>query len=273
MTYPNEAWPADSEIEALDGTTHPLTGLPYIGKGTGPASTPSYEVQYNRREQRVNAMLAGWRQGMAVDEGDLKVGVYPLQYTLGGLRRSFGGASGVAVPDNSERVLYLDSGGALQLTAAWPSDLTSFMPLAAITAAAGRLTITDQRVQAAFHVPSVEVTGVKDRRILTAYRASVGPNENGIEIFEFDPREDLTLEEVQIYCSAAAATASVDVKAGGSSLLSAPGTPAAGAVVKPAVAVSSISSASNLTVHVTTNASGTISNLAVTLLFKAGLAS
>ncbi len=29
-TYPNEQFPGDSTVEALDGTTDTLTGLPYV---------------------------------------------------------------------------------------------------------------------------------------------------------------------------------------------------------------------------------------------------
>ena len=40
-TYPNEQFPGDSTVEALDGTTDTLTGLPYVAKGVNPTSTPS----------------------------------------------------------------------------------------------------------------------------------------------------------------------------------------------------------------------------------------
>ena len=57
-TYPNEAYPTDAQVEGLDGTADSTTGLSYVAKGVGPNSTPTYEVQYNRRLQRQNAMLA-----------------------------------------------------------------------------------------------------------------------------------------------------------------------------------------------------------------------
>jgi hypothetical protein len=151
-TYPNEIWPADAAVEALDGTTHATTGLPYIAKGTGPTSLPTLEVQYNRREQRCNAILAGWRQGMVVDEGGFKIGVYPLQYALGGVRKSFDGATGVSVTQDVAKVVYLNAAGALVVADAWPGDLTSFMPLATVDTHNGRTTITDARGYAVFHV-------------------------------------------------------------------------------------------------------------------------
>ena len=139
-TYPSETWPTDSAVEALDGTSDPNTGLPYIPKGTGPTSSPSYEVQYNRREQRVNRILVGWRQGMVVDEGGLDIGVYPMVFTIGGVRKSFGGATGVAIPDDSTKVVYLDTSAALQTATTWPGDPTTYMPLAVVAAASGVMT-------------------------------------------------------------------------------------------------------------------------------------
>ena len=44
----------------------------------GPNSTPTYEVQYNRRLHRQNAILAVVNQGRVVDEGGLTFGVFPI---------------------------------------------------------------------------------------------------------------------------------------------------------------------------------------------------
>jgi len=70
-----------------------VTGLPYIAKGLGPASEPSYEVQYNRRQERENQRLALVTEGLVVDEGSLRIGVYPFNYTLGGVHKRFAGAT------------------------------------------------------------------------------------------------------------------------------------------------------------------------------------
>jgi hypothetical protein len=272
-TYPNEAWPADSSIELLDGTSDQKTGLPYLAKGTSPTSSPSYEVQYNRRQARLNGILAAWRQGMVVDEGGLKIGVYPIEFTQGGSRKYFAGTSGVQLADESAKVVYLDGSCLLQVADDWPADLTAYLPLATVTATGGRLLIEDRRPRAAFHVPSLEAAEVRDRRIVTAHRATVGYSESDTEVFAFDPPEDLVLEEVQVYCTATTAVASVDVKEGGVSVLSAAAAPSAGAIVKPSVSDSSIAAANNVTVHVTTDENGDITDLAVTLLFKAPLTS
>ena len=138
-TYPNEQFPSDSTVEALDGTTDTLTGLPYVAKGVNPTSTPAYEVQFNRRLQRQNAILASARQGMVVDEGSLKLGVYPIDYTLGGTRKSFAGATAPAVPDDVTRYVYLDSSNVLQVQSSWPTDISGFLPLAEVELRGGSL--------------------------------------------------------------------------------------------------------------------------------------
>ena len=185
--YPNESWPSDTEIESLDGTTDAPTGLPYIAKGTGPASLPTYEVQYNRRQKRLAGILASWRQGMVVDEGNLTVGVYPMRYTLGGTHRTFAGVTGIGLADDSSKVVYLDASASVQITDYWPDDITSFLPLAEVDTAGGKTTISDVRVLSAFHVPSLESSGVRDRRIVTAHRANVGSGESDAAIFAFCP--------------------------------------------------------------------------------------
>lgn len=154
-TYPNEVYPADTAVLALDGTIDVATGLPYVAKGVGPNSTPSYEIQYNRRMLRQNGILAALRQGMVVDEGGLMVGVYPIQYELQGQRQSFEGATGQAIPDDNVRSVYLDNANALQIQSVPPTDLTTFLPLATVTAAAGVLSIVDERPPLVFAVSQV----------------------------------------------------------------------------------------------------------------------
>lgn len=171
-TYPDEAWPADAAVEALDGTTDARTGLPYVAKGTGPTSVPTYEVQYNRRQAREASILAAVRELQVVDEGGLNVGVYPGQYRLGGADKAFDGATDRAVFDDDTSFVYLDSANTVQIVTdatGWPADKTSFVPLAEVTAAGGDITaIADVRNRAHTHVigpadlaaslPTVELT-------------------------------------------------------------------------------------------------------------------
>jgi len=272
-TYPNEIWPGDTAIELLDGTIDPATGLPYIARGTGPTSSPTYEVQYNRRLLRQNRILGAVRQGMVVDEGNLKIGVYPVEYTLGGTRRSFAGATGVAVPDNADRVIYLDASATLQVQPTWPADPTTYLPLAVLGTSAGQLTLVDVRAWNLFHVPSLDASVARDRRVLTVHRESVGTNQSDVQIYAFSPPVDVVLEEVQVFCRNAVSTASVDVKADSTSVLSAAATPIAGTIVKPAITEGGIAAASELRVHVTTTGSGIMTDLTVTLLLASAITS
>lgn len=268
-TYPDESWPSDAAVHALDGGMDLPTGLPYIPRGTGPASMPSYEVQYNRRLHRLNAILAGWRQGMVVDEGALRIGVYPVEYTLGGQRRTFTGASGVAVADDAALVVYLDEAATLHVESAWPVDVSSYLPLASIETQGGQMSLVDRRVRAAFHVPSFEAADARDRRVLTAHRSLIGSGETDLVVFGFEADRDMSLDGVQLYCSGMDAGASVDVKREGTSLLSSAAVPVAGEVVHAAVAASSITGGDALTVHVTTDGTGSIADLTVSLLVGA----
>lgn len=171
--FPNEAFPADAAIALLDGTTDPATGLPYVAKGVGPASTPPYEIQYNRRQQRENRRLSLITAGLVVDEGGLRIGVYPFDYTLGGQHRHFGGATNQAVTDNATRYVYVDAENALQITASEPADVTAFVPLAAVTTLNGAMTITPLINRARIVVPPVGAVG----GLIPTLGLSVGPED------------------------------------------------------------------------------------------------
>ncbi len=159
------------------------------------------------------------------------------------------------------RVVYLDASAVLQVTAAWPTDPTAYLPLAEITTASGAMTITDRRGWSAFQAAD-------NRHFLTAMCSQVPISSSALKVFEFDPAQDFVLEEVQVFCTATAATASVDVRKSGASVLSAPATPVAGSLVKPAVSDSALPASANLAVNVTTNGTGTITNLQVILVLR-----
>lgn len=260
--YPSEAWPAESTVLELDGTMDIATGLPFIAKGTGPTSSPSYEVQYNRRQMRQNVILAACRQGMLVDEGGLRVGVYPIDYTLGGQRKSFAGATGVSVPDNTHSVVYLDGAATLQMATAWPEDMHDYLPIAEITTAGGTMLIADRRMDALCEVSP------PSRRCLVASCGQVGNSENALKVFEFEFGQPAVLEQVQVFCTAVTATAGADVRKAGVSMLSAPATPVAGSVVKPDIVDAVVVAGASVSVHVTTGAAGSVSNLSVVLVVR-----
>jgi hypothetical protein len=152
-TYPSEQYPGETTIIGLNGSADPTTGLDYISRGANANSNPSYEVQYNRRLHRQNRILAAVRQGMVVDEGGLQIGVYPINYTLGAMRRSFAGATGQPVPDDTTKRVYLDSNNNLQIQDSFPNDLGTYLPLATVMTDHGTTTVSDERSSTLFTVP------------------------------------------------------------------------------------------------------------------------
>ncbi|MEE8169128.1 MAG: hypothetical protein V3T70_01140 [Phycisphaerae bacterium] len=166
--FPNEAYPSDATVGLLDGGSDQATGLPYIAKGVGPASTPSYEIQYNRRLERQNRRLAIVTAGLVVDEGGLKIGVYPFDYRLGGQFKHFDGATNQAVTDDATRFIYVDSANALQIAASEPADLTSFLPLAQVVATSGLISITPRSNYARLTIPQLGATPAGDGLTLSA---------------------------------------------------------------------------------------------------------
>lgn len=109
---------------------------------------------------------------------------------------------------------------------------------------------------------------VAGRFTVTAHKASVGASLTDVEIFEFTAPAALTLVGVQVYCTATAATASVTVKEAGVSVLSAAVTPTANTVVNGTISDANIASGAPVTVHVTTNSTGSVTDLTATLIFK-----
>ncbi|MFH1419452.1 MAG: hypothetical protein ABII12_14345 [Planctomycetota bacterium] len=160
--FPNQTYSSDAAVAALDGTTDQATGLPYIAKGVGPASEPSYEVQYNRRQERENQRLALIAEGLVVDEGALRIGVYPFNYTLGGVHKRFAGATNQVVPDDSVYCVYVDDTNVLQIATSFPTDISTFVPLANVTTANGAMAVEPEigraRVVVGPLLPKIGVT-------------------------------------------------------------------------------------------------------------------
>jgi hypothetical protein len=179
--FPNEAFPADAAIAMLDGVADQSTGLPYIAKGVGPASTPSYEIQYNRRLARQNARLAVITAGLVVDEGNLAIGVYPLDYRLGGVDKRFAGATNQSVSDNQTHYVYVDEANVLQIAASEPADITSFIPLARVDAASGMLTISPRTNLVRFGAPQLAASVAGEGLSYSAGTLAVATDDASIE--------------------------------------------------------------------------------------------
>ncbi len=157
MPNPTEAWPSDASVQSLDGTTHASTGLPFVPKGTSPASSPTFEVQFNRFLKRLFDIVANpANRGRVVREQTTgrQYGVWPIDYEIGGTIYSYAGSTGNTATDAATTYVYLTTAGLVTNTSSFPADITTFIPLAEIVASGGDITsITDRRDRATYRAP------------------------------------------------------------------------------------------------------------------------
>jgi len=142
QTYPDTAIPSTSDADALDGTTHDETGVPYIAKGTNESSSPTLNQQMNRQLWRTLQLLGVASQGKVDQETTaLKIGVRPMYYRIGSTRYSYTGATGQSVTDDDTSYVYLASDGLHVVTDAtgWPAAAADYIMLAEVVAAGGQI--------------------------------------------------------------------------------------------------------------------------------------
>jgi len=182
VSNPTEQWPTDATIVALDGTTDGDTGLPYVAKTTNPSSTPSLEVQFNRRLHRQNAMLATINACRVVQVDDTHIGVFGGRFRIGSADLQYSGQGSIAIASDDVWYVYLDansddgSNDVVQVVTdatGWPADKALYIPLAEVTMAASEITgIVDVRDLAIFSAGNTvsvsQITGVTDANILVA---------------------------------------------------------------------------------------------------------
>lgn len=142
--YPDTLIPTPAAADALDGTTHEETGVPYLAQGTDENSSPTHNQQYNRQVWRILELLGEASQGKVDAETTaLKIGARPMYYRLGSTDYYFPGATGQAVTDDDVNYVYLDSAQTLKIVTdgtGWPADPSTYIRLAKVTAASGAIT-------------------------------------------------------------------------------------------------------------------------------------
>jgi len=106
-----------------------------------------------------------------------------------------------------------------------------------------------------------------DRKIVTADKTTVPISQTGVEVYQYTVPENASLVSVRVYCTATAATASVDVKNQGATVLTGVVTPVAGSDEAGTLTggAAALTAGNVITVLVTTNGSGTITDLSVRL--------
>jgi hypothetical protein len=146
MVTPNEITKTDAFYQALAGTTDAGTGLTYPAANASAKSTPTIGTQRRRMYRRIAEILGRMNQGRVVQEDNLKVGVYPLDYLFKGTLKAFTGATNVTVVDNATNYLYIDSANTLIVNQTGFAEEHDCVRLAIVTAASGAITaMTDLR--------------------------------------------------------------------------------------------------------------------------------
>lgn len=153
---PTEIYPSDATLDALEGTTDTATGLEYIPKGTGPASTPSLIHRLTRWFNRVASQWGSSSELRVVKVTTTSIGVRPGYFRLADVDYYYPGETSIAVSTSADTYyVYADadsddggSGTVNVVTDAtgWPADPSTYIPLAEIVVASSVIsTITDVR--------------------------------------------------------------------------------------------------------------------------------
>jgi hypothetical protein len=148
--FPTEAWPTQATVEALDGTTHTSSGLPFILTGTKRTSTPPAQVQIDRMFSRLFDIVATSNELRVVKVTSTTIGVFPGDYVLGSTMKHYAGTTSEAVSTTTDTYyVYLNSSNVLTIVtdaAGWPVDVATFVPLAEVNVSGSVITsIVDRR--------------------------------------------------------------------------------------------------------------------------------
>lgn len=103
-------------------------------------------------------------------------------------------------------------------------------------------------------------------------KQDIGTGLTDAELAEKAPSKDYIIEDVSVYCTATAATASVDAKVAGTTVLQSEVTPSANAVVEGNLVSDREArhgaAGDAITVDVTTDGTGTITDLRVEVVYR-----
>lgn len=150
-----ELYPDDTTLLAMDQDAD--TGVELIPTGKSP-----YFLEFRKLVQRL--LLAATRANdlRVYQDGGLTVGVRPGRCSVQNTQLQFAGTAAVAVSNNQTTSIWLDSTGSIATGASGlPTDRTTFVPLAQVTASAGSITaIDDLRGQAFLNVPDAASIGL-----------------------------------------------------------------------------------------------------------------
>jgi len=150
-----ERYPTDANLLAL--TEDADTGVAYVETGRSP-----YYLEFRRMLQRLLLATKRANDLRVYQDGDLTVGIRGGRCFVGGAAHHYAGAANQSVTADAVNYVYLDDEGALQInTAGFPSDRTTFLPLAVVTAGPAAIgEVIDRRGEAFLTAPSAGAIGL-----------------------------------------------------------------------------------------------------------------
>ncbi len=150
----SERYPDDATLLAL--TQDEQTGVEYIPTGCSP-----YYLEFRQLLHRLLLATARANDLRVYPEDDLALGVRAGRCVINGSVVACSGSSGIAVSNNTTTYVYLASDGTVATGASLPTDRTSFVPLARVTAEAGVMTeLLDLRSEAFLAIASLAGLGI-----------------------------------------------------------------------------------------------------------------
>jgi hypothetical protein len=149
-----EWYPDDASLLTL--TQDPATGVEYIPTGQSP-----YYLSFRRLLYRLLRATERANDFRVYQDGALSLGVRPGRAHLAGQAIDFAGQTGIGIGAEVTVHVWLDDQGLVQTGNSWPSDRTSFLPLATVTSDAEAVeTVTDRRGEAYLQLPRLATLGV-----------------------------------------------------------------------------------------------------------------
>lgn len=144
-TFPSPAALALAAADAMSGTVHERTQLPYLAAGISQTTSPTYAQQYYRLMHGLYRALAGIAAGMAYKTHTLEVGVLPFRYRKadGTDVHYEGGVIGLTASQTNSVYVDVATNTLGKSIAGWPVDITTFVAIAEYECSASDILTAD----------------------------------------------------------------------------------------------------------------------------------
>jgi hypothetical protein len=151
----SEWYPDDAALLALEEDAR--TGVEYIPTGQSP-----YYLHFRKLIQRLLLACGRANDLRVYQDGQLTVGVRPGRCLIQQATVDFAGQTALAVSDDQTTRIWIDNTGTIQTDdSSFPSDRTTYLPLAEVVASSGQISqINDRRGEVLFGVMSPGLIGL-----------------------------------------------------------------------------------------------------------------